>query len=255
MGARKPKNSSQPVPFRRLAVYIPHRLNSSHRLWQEQKNIKRAEKKLKIILFSYCHFQNASVKMFSNRINGFYHLFEKGGILKMERKRSLIPVLVFIMLLGFVRVAKANFVQTLDEVSFYVVDDNTLPSGGNNSVDLAIPSIGLTGILQYSMNNSTWNNVTDSLLTIATGSDDWERVWFRLDLGGSYVTKGTLTFTGQDGDLWNAVAITWDNNGFTFGVPGDNDNVASVPIPAAVWLFGSGLFGLVPVRRKRNNIS
>jgi len=30
----------------------------------------------------------------------FDNLFEKGGILKMERKRFLIPVLAFIMLLG-----------------------------------------------------------------------------------------------------------------------------------------------------------
>ena len=188
--------------------------------------------------------------MFKNRKKGSW-VFKEGEVLKMERKRFLIPVLAFIMLLAFAQVAKANFVQTLDEVSFYVVDDNTLPSGGNNSVDLAIPSIGLTGTLQYSINNNTWNYVTDSSLTIATGSDDWERVWFRLDMGSSYVTKGTLTFTGQDGNLWNAVAIKWDNNGYTFGVSSDNDNVAPVPISAAVWLLGSGLIGLVAVRRRR----
>ena len=170
----------------------------------------------------------------------------------MERKRFLISILAFIMLLGFAQVAKADFVQSLDEVSFYVVDDNTLPSGGNNSVDLAILSIGLTGTLQYSINNNTWNYVTDSPLTIATGSDDWERVWFRLDMESSYVTKGTLTFTAQDGNLWNAVAIKWNgSNGYTLGVPCDDGNVAPVPIPATVWLLGSGLFGLVAVRRRR----
>jgi len=66
------------------------------------------------------------------------------------------------------------------------------------------------------MNNNTWNDVTHNPLTIATGSDDWGRVWFRLDMGSSYVTKGTLTFTGQDGNLWNVVAIIWDNNSYAF---------------------------------------
>jgi len=31
----------------------------------------------------------------------------------------------------------------------------------------------------------------------------------------------------------------------------DNINVSAVPIPAAVWLFGSGLLGLVGFARKR----
>ena len=41
MGARKPKNSLQPVPFQRLTVYIPYRLNPSHRLWQKTKKYQK----------------------------------------------------------------------------------------------------------------------------------------------------------------------------------------------------------------------
>ena len=175
----------------------------------------------------------------------------------MGRKRFFIQVLALVMLLGIAHVAGANFVQTLDEVSFYVVDDNT-PSG-DDSVTLEIFSIAQSGTLQYSTDKSTWTDIYGNSIAIATGSDDWERVWFRLDLGsGSYVTKGTLTFSGADGNLWNAVSIEWDgNNGVTFNTAGDNDNVAPVPIPGAVWLLGSGLIGLVAFggRRRKKNMS
>jgi len=40
VGAEKPKNSLQPVPFQRLTVYIPYRLNPFHRLWQKTKKIQ-----------------------------------------------------------------------------------------------------------------------------------------------------------------------------------------------------------------------
>ena len=48
----------------------------------------------------------------------------------------------------------------------------------------------------------------------------------------------TLTFTSMETDA--------------YGPALDNVNVAPVPIPGAVWLLGSGFFGLVIIRRKRS---
>lgn len=47
--------------------------------------------------------------------------------------------------------------------------------------------------------------------------------------------------------------IVWDTGGNTrdgFGI--DDIGTSAVPVPAAVWLFGSGVLGLVAVRRRRS---
>ncbi len=51
-----------------------------------------------------------------------------------------------------------------------------------------------------------------------------------------------------DGTLFT-VDLHNDGTGFTQVLAGEA-NVSSVPIPAAVWLLGSGLFGLVGIRRR-----
>ena len=54
-----------------------------------------------------------------------------------------------------------------------------------------------------------------------------------------------MTFTGQNADATIAANCTF--------VLGDTcaTTVAAVPVPAAVWLFGSGLLGLVGVARRK----
>jgi hypothetical protein len=59
---------------------------------------------------------------------------------------------------------------------------------------------------------------------------------------------GTIQFQGTYSQL------TWTNpqyehwSGFTVGAP------AAVPIPAAVWLFGSGLLGLIGIARRKTRM-
>jgi hypothetical protein len=77
-----------------------------------------------------------------------------------------------------------------------------------------------------------------------------------------------LTYTGTDNCIWTAQGIINEDPGFmitlyatgtqTFldanGASGPIDyagfTLSSVPIPGALWLFGSGLLGLLGVRRK-----
>ena len=54
------------------------------------------------------------------------------------------------------------------------------------------------------------------------------------------------------------VNLYWNGEGYEIGASASqnlNMEVNAVPIPGAVWLLGSGLFGLVAVRRRRNKIS
>jgi len=65
-------------------------------------------------------------------------------------------------------------------------------------------------------------------------------------------TSGTdLTLVGllQEGTVYK-IALDWTK---TAGVVGSVDiNVGAVPVPAAVWLFGSALMGLVGVSRRKS---
>ncbi len=61
------------------------------------------------------------------------------------------------------------------------------------------------------------------------------------------VTGNTYTSTDWDGDgILGGAMINGPFGGFSA-----NFNMTAVPVPAAVWLFGSGLVGLVGVARRR----
>lgn len=70
---------------------------------------------------------------------------------------------------------------------------------------------------------------------------DWKSDGYYLEASNSGYNQSAGTFTYTDG-----LAMT--NAGF---VPTPNFASAPVPIPAAAWLFGSGLSGLIFFRRKR----
>jgi hypothetical protein len=65
-------------------------------------------------------------------------------------------------------------------------------------------------------------------------------------------TAGSATFSGR---TFNTLGITPGSYQWTWGSGATADsltlNVGAVPVPAAVWLFGSGLLGLVGVARRK----
>ena len=76
----------------------------------------------------------------------------------------------------------------------------------------------------------------------SVSSTDWETFSLNLDIDGTALNGYLLEFG------WNT--ITPENNDST--VYYDNINFASaVPIPAAAWLFGSALIGLVGFKRRK----
>ena len=62
--------------------------------------------------------------------------------------------------------------------------------------------------------------------------------------------NGSATFTITNSGFQNGATIS--NVSFSFGTQPDAV-LAGVPIPAAVWLFGSGLLGLIGIARRKPN--
>jgi len=127
-------------------------------------------------------------------------------------------------------------------VTLYMFDDddnNNFAAAASNLL-VSIPSIvGISGPQSgdYLASNSNGN------LTLTGSSSLVMAVWdANLGLAGEWV--------GDSNPLWygngNAVQLTFETSGGVLAV-----DVSQVPVPAAVWLFGSGLIGLVGVARRR----
>jgi len=98
--------------------------------------------------------------------------------------------------------------------------------------------------------------------TFAPDGDGLAALAFSNPVSGTGVLLATLSFDAIDfgtSDLMASVTMGDLSEGFPL-VTGGFDNltvvagsVTAVPIPAAVWLFGSGLIGLIGIARRRKS--
>lgn len=169
-------------------------------------------------------------------------------------KKFLMVMALAMMLVWGVGIQGAS-AGYMDPVAFYVVDDNTDPVGGDDSVTMSFSNFNIgSATLQYSLDNTagSWTDVNGSFTVKAS---DWTKVYMRLNYltAAQPDTSGDVTFDSPEGDLYNTVFIEWDQGGsflLSVGSADSDDNVAPVPLPAAAWLLGSGLFGLIGIRRR-----
>jgi len=171
----------------------------------------------------------------------------------MKKLVFIIILVVAVVCLSGIRQARADFIQPLNQVAFWVYDD----VDHDGSVTLDVTGMG-AGTLQFKTGSLDWadfGSTQDITTTGGTGNDYFELVWFRLR--DPQDTDGVLTFQGDpeatiDGlDLYNAVIINWSDVVFSlsFASANNNDNVSPVPLPPAAFMFFSGLLGLCGVRR------
>lgn len=98
----------------------------------------------------------------------------------------------------------------------------SLPGGGTNfDPDGAGPLTGKDAIVAYSIGGSTPSNLN------------------------------TITFNADPGQIYTIVIGGYRNGNWTDTVDGYKLNVSAVPVPGAVWLFGSAMAGLVGFGRRR----
>ncbi len=80
-------------------------------------------------------------------------------------------------------------------------------------------------------------------------------VSFRLTDGstGGEIYQGTMEFSGAslcDPTLFTKIVVEWDDSYGSIEIVNSCEGFSPVPIPATAWLLGSGLFGLIGIRRR-----
>ena len=92
---------------------------------------------------------------------------------------------------------------------------------------------------------STANDVI-GLSLVSASNPGWE-VGTVLDFSAGVTVSSVLDLTGFDGDVFRFEFTLYDSIVIT------DPDFSEVPVPAAVWFFGSGLMGLVALNRRRNS--
>ena len=130
-----------------------------------------------------------------------------------------------------------NFIfATLGGGTLAMFDDTDQSYVGANLTISTPEIVGFTGPINA--NNDFFATGTNGVLNLI-GSDQ-----FILGLdtgGGNWIADSSVVSVGA-----NAFQVSFDNNGTLVTV-----DVQIIPVPPAVWLFGSGLLGLVGIARRR----
>lgn len=95
-------------------------------------------------------------------------------------------------------------------------------------------------------------DITGGVITMDLSS--WFHNWFGMDFHSGGTATGSASCVGTSCTFsnltWNAVLIGGTTHGFTANWT-LNGTATVVPIPATLWLFGSGLLGLLGFMRRR----
>jgi len=142
--------------------------------------------------------------------------------------------------------------QTFTSVNQFFSGTGTWTGSGSLTLHylLSPGTVNAGGASTWSGSASCVNGATSSLgkvcASFSTASKDWEGLAFDLVFDSTkYSFTGTLTGTDTSGSglSANTTSINWNLVG---------TDPPAVPVPAAAWLFGSGLIGLGGAARRRS---
>jgi hypothetical protein len=181
----------------------------------------------------------------------------------MLRKILVVSAVLSILTMMSSGIASASWYFDLVETDtnvydFVLVTDEEITFNGG----LASFVYEDTETLDWSLTYGSFSTVISGLMGSAYEEADGDITlvnWGSFS-GGDTITSdttlATLTFTGT-GDA--TLSFDWDDTNFEMEVdsviyrivdPETNSVYSAVPVPAAAWLLGSGLLGLVGLRRR-----
>jgi hypothetical protein len=104
----------------------------------------------------------------------------------------------------------------------------------------------------YAANNSVTTTVAGDGISLHDGTN-WGADWMAAlgDSETAYGDSSTFYLITDSDDFTNYLVTAYD----TWSLSGDTLSYGAVPVPAAVWLLGSALVGLVGVSRRRQSVA
>lgn len=131
-----------------------------------------------------------------------------------------------------------------DAVSVVGTFDDSVLSGGTGTVSFASGSGNSFTVTAGSYSFTEADDVSGGVYpTLALNSGMFDDFNFLANIGSFGYFDSQLGFFDGDDDNYGVISGTWVDFSMTPVV---------VPVPAAVWLFGTGLLGLVGIARRKN---
>lgn len=141
---------------------------------------------------------------------------------------------------GYATTSGTNFLGTTDADIFLDDDDFTMDFA-------AISAIGLYIITAETPNSTLFDDDIQLTAGGGTASLDVTALQSTLSDGSLVYFIGLIDTTGS----FTTASLNTPNSSTGFYYNIDDITTAVVPLPGAFWLFGSGLAGLIAVRRRR----
>lgn len=172
-----------------------------------------------------------------------------------QQARNIIQVLALgILLIGITSAVNAATINgSLGVGGSYGLSGNTLTL---DSVLSSAASGDISLTVDFFTPPGTINNGVIDIASFTPITDVFVIGGWQFDMSSLVVNDNTseiLTMSGTgslSGNGFDTTSVVWGFSGNTIG-SSYSMTITAVPVPAAIWLFGSGLFGLVGLARRK----
>ena len=200
-------------------------------------------KKIFFTIISTITLSIACLNVQASLINGSTLSIDSGSYFSIEGAGQVLTTDIDGVILGSVQIYDFSFTgNTIDEFTFlgapgmhYTTSPtNVINSSGNTAtIDFSGWSWAFNGIEGFNLGSGSWGSNPDGIANIICN----------VDCGNGDTYSLFYTATVPEDEPYGFANLTYEL--YLTGT------VSAVPVPAAVWLFGSGLIGLIGVARRK----
>ncbi len=148
---------------------------------------------------------------------------------------------------------------TLNDIfSVDVIGTNFIDNVDGGGVNIGFDS-GVLNVLSVSINETVWDfggsGISTGAIDNAVGTVSNVMVNAASNVNGDFVVASIQFQVIGNGS--SALSLTefalnpWANGGYAINPVFVDETFSTIPVPAAVWLFGSGLIGLIGIAKRK----